>query len=236
MQVGYYTYLHINILTSEVFYVGFGTKHKNKNHYARANSRCGRSDFWYNIVNKYGYRIEIAFESLNKEECLEKEQYLILKYGRRDLNTGTLVNLTTGGEHYEHSYETAKIISEKLKGNKNGIFQRRKTAKEKLEISIRMKNHYTNSEHHLLGKKLSKEWRDNISKANKGKIFTEKHKDNLKNKTFVKEIICLDTGKKYPSIIECIRDMFDGNIYKRKNIQQSIKKNTTYKGFKFKLI
>jgi hypothetical protein len=97
----YYLYRHVTKDNNMPFYIGIGKKHKYSNtiesEYKRAFSK-NRSDYWYNIVNKHDYIVEILFESSSKEKIIEKEKEFIKLYGRRDLNTGTLCNLTDGGE------------------------------------------------------------------------------------------------------------------------------------------
>lgn len=56
----------------------------------------------------------------------------------------------------------------------------------------------------MLGKHQSKEAKQAISKKNKGRIFTESHRDNLRkshmgNKIRCKPVVCLDTGVVYES-------------------------------------
>lgn len=75
----------------EVFYIGIGSK-------TRAHSKGSRNIHWNNIVNKYGYEVQILKTNLSWEEAVELEKILISWYGRRDLNKGLLVNLTEGGE------------------------------------------------------------------------------------------------------------------------------------------
>ena len=75
----------------EVFYIGIG---KGKRPYVKSN----RSKFWKDIVNKYGYNVDIIHSTTSWEEACELEKILISWYGRRDLNNGTLVNLTDGGD------------------------------------------------------------------------------------------------------------------------------------------
>jgi len=86
-----YVYRHRRLDTNEVFYIGIGVD-------SRATSKQGRSNFWKDTVNKYGYTIEILKENLTWEDAAELEIFLISLYGRRDLGLGTLVNLTDGGE------------------------------------------------------------------------------------------------------------------------------------------
>lgn len=76
----------------EVFYVGIGCEQ-------RPYSKWYRNRFWHNVVKKYpDYGVEIVAEGLSWFVACELEKYLIAYYGRRDLGTGTLVNLTDGGD------------------------------------------------------------------------------------------------------------------------------------------
>lgn len=88
-------YRHRNPKILEVFYVGI-SKFENKN---RAYNKTNRNKFWKRYVKKHGEPIvEIISKDLTWNEACELEIFLIQEYGRRDLKTGTLVNLTDGGE------------------------------------------------------------------------------------------------------------------------------------------
>ena len=89
-----YVYTHTRLDTNEIFYVGISTQ---KN-YKRAFHAHERTNYWYNIAKKCGFKVNIVFDNLTWEEACLKERELILKYGRIDLGTGNLVNLTTGGD------------------------------------------------------------------------------------------------------------------------------------------
>jgi len=91
-----YIYKHIRLDTNVVFYIGKGTNTNGK--YKRAYSSDRTNLHWHNIVKKYGYSVEIIVENLTEKEANQKEVELILDYGRIDLGTGTLVNMTAGGE------------------------------------------------------------------------------------------------------------------------------------------
>ena len=80
--------------TDEVFYVGIGIT---KN-YTRAYNKTHRNHFWNNIVNKTKYIVEIVLDNIPYDILKEKEQEFIKLYGRKDKNSGTLVNLTDGGD------------------------------------------------------------------------------------------------------------------------------------------
>lgn len=99
----YYLYRHIRLDTGEPFYIGIGTKFTDRAYtykgiYRRAFVKSKRNNFWKSIVNKTGYEVEILLESDDYKFINQKEIELITLYGRRDLNKGTLVNLTDGGD------------------------------------------------------------------------------------------------------------------------------------------
>ena len=97
----YYLYRHIRLDTNEVFYVGIGTKNITnyiKTKYYRAFDLRNRNKFWKAITAKTEYEVEIMLESDDYEFIKQKEIEFIALYGRRDLDKGTLVNLTDGGD------------------------------------------------------------------------------------------------------------------------------------------
>ena len=119
-------YRHRRLDTNEVFYIGIG---KTKQ---RAYSKHQRNPHWHNIVNKYGYSVEIVTACDTWEEACQIEQYLIKYYGRKDLGLGTLVNMTDGGDgtlNYTHSEEHINNIC----GSGNPFFNK-KHSKETKEI------------------------------------------------------------------------------------------------------
>lgn len=85
---------------NEPFYIGIGTKPKKYRsfyeEYSRAFSKQ-RSTFWKIIAEKSEYSVEILFESTDLKEIENKEKEFIDLYGRKDLNKGSLCNLTDGG-------------------------------------------------------------------------------------------------------------------------------------------
>ena len=99
-----YLYRHIRSDKQEVFYIGIGSDEN----YERAYNKINRTNYWKNIAN-LGYEVEIMLDNLTWEEACEKEKEFIRLYGRKDLNEGTLVNMTDGGEGtlgYNHTEET----------------------------------------------------------------------------------------------------------------------------------
>ena len=107
-------------------------------------------------------RIIYLKQNLTEEEAFKHEIYMIFLYGRKDLGTGILHNMTNGGEGSSgaiRSEETKKKISE---ANKGKIFS--EETKRKL------------SEAH---KNPTEETRIKMSEANKGKIFSEETKKKI---------------------------------------------------------
>jgi hypothetical protein len=89
----HYIYAHYTLDTDECFHIGVGT-HNNKRKYDRAHSTSGRNNYYVNIVNKHGLRVEIIKDGYsNRDKAVDDEvmlQLLIkpracLVYGDRQL-------------------------------------------------------------------------------------------------------------------------------------------------------
>jgi hypothetical protein len=152
----YYVYLHRRKDTGEIFYIGMGSAE---------NERCldtrKRNYWWTNIVNKHGFYAEIIYDNLTFEAAEIIEIMLISKYGRMDMGTGILVNMTDGGggsrnkvvsEHTKKllkdinigkkaTKETRRKISKALKGKKKPNLSKYMTGLKNPEHSERMKGH-----------------------------------------------------------------------------------------------
>ena len=129
-----YVYTHTRLDTNEIFYVGIGTQ----DNYKRASRSHNRTNYWNNIVKKCGWKVDIVFDNLSWEDACKKEIELIKKYGRIDLGTGTLVNLTDGGDGslgFKHSEKTKLKMSKTRKGRKHT-----EEHKSKTKISMLGKN------------------------------------------------------------------------------------------------
>lgn len=125
-------YRHLNAQTGVVFYIGIGTKGREKQKYKR-------SDRWKRYVEKYGFKHEIVRESLTWMEACNEEKDLIKRIGRQDNCAGTLINMTDGGDGtggYEGFWKgkkrppaSAETI-EKCRKNSTKPFLGRKHSKE----------------------------------------------------------------------------------------------------------
>ena len=195
-------YRHIRCDKNEPFYIGIG------NNIKRAYNKTRRSNMWKSIIAKTDYEVEILFENISWKFAKEKEKEFIELYGRRDLNNGTLINFTNGGEGslgLVRSEETRKKISEGLKGIKRSkeTIQKIKDSQKGRVFSEEHKRKI--SESHK-GKKLSEIHRKKISEGNKGRTPTEetikkiskanigkKHSEETKRK-----LSALNKGKNHP--------------------------------------
>ena len=98
----YYVYGHYTQDTGVLFYIGVGTilskSNKEKSKYSRAYHFRNRNKFWNSIVKKHGVEVKILFHCASKEISLKEEAKLVEQYGRRCMNQGILVNISSGGE------------------------------------------------------------------------------------------------------------------------------------------
>lgn len=181
-------YRHRRNDSLEIFYVGIGKTEK------RAYSRRHRNRYWHNIVNKCGYTVEIIATPDTWEDACELEMLLISEYGRKDLGTGQLVNMTDGGEgalgavvsdetraklsiaKSNMSVEHREKISESLKGNTRSLgYKHSDDTKKKMSESAKGNTR-------SLGYKHSDDTKKRMSeslkghKYNLGKKHTEEHK------------------------------------------------------------
>lgn len=176
-----YVYKHIRIDNNITFYIGIGS---DKN-FKRAFSKCDRNKYWKNLVNKYGYYVEIIKKDISWEEACIFEKECIKLYGRLDLKSGTLVNMTDGGEGIIgliHSDEHRRKNSEANKGKKKSEeqilkFKKRRLSnvhKQKLIIS-RIGKHHTDE----TKKKISEKLKNKFSGIN-NPFYGKKHSDDIK--------------------------------------------------------
>ena len=111
MDNRYYVYAHTKP-NGEIFYVGKGS---NK----RAFCTFGRSKVWEAYTNKYGLNPVFIDRNLSQDQAFELEEFLIAELGTKKDRSGTLVNLTDGGEGSIgriYTNDQRKRFSEKMKG------------------------------------------------------------------------------------------------------------------------
>lgn len=195
----FYIYRHIRLDDNTPFYIGKGTLIKGaksfKKEYTRAYSKQSRNNYWNNIVNSVGYEVEIIFNSDNEKDVFNKETEFINLYGRKDLNTGTLVNMSNGGEGEigrkftkEHCYK----ISESKKGVSKATNYSRKVASEltKGENNYFYGKKMIGKDNGFYGKNHTEEYKEKYSYGDKNNMFGKKGDLNpFYGKTHSKEFL-----------------------------------------------
>lgn len=170
----YYVYLHVKLTNGEPFYVGKGSGR-------RAFNKHNRSVYWKRIVDKYGYDIIFLEDNLTEEESFELETYWIMRIGRIDLGSGTLINYSDGGyggTRRKLTEEHKRKLSEANKGQVSWAKGVKKSDETKKKISlsrIGTKGHRKGKMFKKgqipwnKGKKMSEESRKKMSDSRKGK-------------------------------------------------------------------
>jgi hypothetical protein len=130
-------------------------------------------------VPKDKKRIIFLKQNLTEEQAFIHEKYMIFVFGRKDLETGILRNLSDGGEGNSgliHNEETKRKISEAVKGKNHPLYG--------ISPSEETKKKMSNS---LKGRIISSEWREKMSKSHTGKPATygfngKSHSEETKQK------------------------------------------------------
>ena len=149
-------YRHRRLDTGKIFYVGIAVIP------TRPYDKKSRNKLWQNIVSKTDYSVEIIGIVDNWDLACELEELLIREYGRKDLGTGCLVNMTDGGDG---RFGSIFSLETKLKMSKAKLGKKRPK-----DIGIKISKN-------KLGKKHSVEGRNKKVKAlGKKVIDTETNK------------------------------------------------------------
>jgi hypothetical protein len=169
----FYVYELWDSLKNEPFYVGKGKVTKSVLKYTRPydhikialglkknkdNNRHKLGRISKIIRNGGKINIKIVFESAIEEDTLKKEIELIRVYGRRDLRTGSLTNLTDGGDGVGtgriFTIADRKRISNRVRGCGNPMYGKTHSAISRSLISAGHKG--------KPGYKHSAKWRDKL--------------------------------------------------------------------------
>lgn len=186
-------YRHRNAKNLEIFYVGISCNSNRYKMYNRPYELKRRSIIHKNYVTKHGEPIvEIIKENISNEDAKELEIFLISHYGRRNLKTGTLVNLTDGGD-----------------GN-NGWIPSKQYRKN---VSIRNKGKFLGKNNPMFGVILTKQQRNKLSEIQKGipKPKPKGFQYGEKNHRFGKGY--LQTGENNPNFNKGLKFSYDGLVY-----------------------
>lgn len=118
----YYVYVYRYPETKIPFYVGLGKNDRMRDHLTAAKRKSTKPNHKINTIRKILSEgkepiIEILENNLSKETAVSFERFFISEFGRRDLNTGSLCNLTSGGDGVRDMGPlTKKAISDSRSG------------------------------------------------------------------------------------------------------------------------
>jgi hypothetical protein len=179
MKTEFYTYAYLRE-DGTPYYIGKGKGD-------RCYTRCGRNGC--HPPTDRG-RILILKKNLTEAEAFRHEVYMIALFGRKDIGTGILRNLTDGGEGssgLQQSSETREKRSQAMIGNKNCLgYRHSDEGKKKIRQGQLGRKHSEerierNRQTHL-GRKQSEETKEKISLANKGKRkspLSKEHREKI---------------------------------------------------------
>ena len=212
-----YVYRHIRLDKNEPFYIGIGSSE----YYNRAYRHKNRSDLWKRIADKGGYEVEILLDDLTWDDACKKEKEFISLYGRIDLKTGCLANMTDGGDGAINaiiSEEHKKSIAE---ANKRRVFTEEQRKKMAERMSERNKNPEFRAKLTEGLKKSEKAMANvrNLGLKSKGKKHSDLTKKKISDSKIKKPIIQYDLNgifiKKWESACQVEKELnFDqSNIY-----------------------
>ena len=89
-------------MNAQAVYVGKGCGARSTQHWVKGNTRNKQFNEWLTLIRRLSLEpiIQTVAKFKDETKAFKKEIELIEIYGRRNLRTGTLFNLTTGGEGF----------------------------------------------------------------------------------------------------------------------------------------
>ncbi len=103
----FYVYCHRRKTDGKCFYIGKGSG-------KRYREKQSRNQYWWNIVNKYGFTTEILISGLTEEKAFELEAEFCKQIGYKNLCN---LNMEKGNGGWTRNEETKQKISKKLIGH-----------------------------------------------------------------------------------------------------------------------
>jgi hypothetical protein len=214
------------------FYVGKGQNGRANSHRWEAKSllhRPGRKNAKINIIHKLwkqglDFEIDIALEALTEQEAYEYEVEAITTYGRIDLGSGCLANLSDGGEGGSSGTKwSPEVIAKRAESLRNNGKPRGgwKLSEETKEALSKKR----------LGVPRPEEVRKKIGEAHRGKVVSEETRKKMSDSSARRGNPAWNRGMKNPTSSEQMK----GNqlaklitIEGRKRISETASK--THKG------
>ena len=168
-----YVYQHIRLDTNTIFYIGIGSDLN----YKRAYTKHKRNIYWNRIVDISDYAIEIIEDGIEWKDACKKEQFWINYYGRHNLGTGQLCNMTDGGEGTIGRYCSMETKLKMGRESKKKIYT--KEYRKKLSMTSIGENNPMFGKHH------SEDAKKKISDSQIGELhhwYGTKRSEKTKNK------------------------------------------------------
>lgn len=229
----HYLYRHIRTDKNEPFYIGVGTCvfYKNTFYFSRAFEKSNRNNLWKKIVKKTDYVVEIMIISDSYEYIKKKEIEFISLYGRIDLKTGSLTNLTEGGDG-------CLGLSAESKKRRNDKLKNRKVSEHTKKLLSDGRKGMDNPNY---GNKYSDETKDKISKANKGRqnFLGKNHSKETKKKISEgrigskhwrsRKVLNAVTGEIYSTVTEAAKSIGINRGYLSNMLSGKSKNKTNFK-------
>lgn len=171
----YYVYAYVRE-DSTPYYIGKGKDRRAYQSHKRSNGA--------DLLPKDKSKIVMLHENLSEQEAFDLEKNLILEYGRKDLGTGILQNMTEGGEGNRKAGYT--LWSEEDKQRMSELRKGKKLGPNSVPSPLK-------------GVPRSEDTKKKISEANKGRVFGCPKKKSEAAKKRKKHAW---TGKKRP-VVTC---------------------------------
>lgn len=175
-SMSFYVYEIWDPIKKEPFYVGKGKGKRYKYHLKEATgiidkrTNSHKTNRIKKIIRLGSFpETKIVFRTDDENEAFSKEKELIKLYGRRDLGTGCLTNLTEGGDGvsgHKVSIETRLLQSELSRGSNNNMYGK-KHSKEAIRIMKEKRRARKFIYHH------TEEWKEYLRKNNPGRITSK---------------------------------------------------------------
>lgn len=226
------------------FYVGKGQNNRCVSHFWPSSK--GENLLKDNIIRKINrsgseVRINIVLTTVDESLAHSVEEHLIGSYGRRDIRTGILANMTNGGEGVSGKIRTEeeKELRRKKPSPLRGVPLKTET-KQKLSKSLKKtyklkKERGDSIASHLKGKELTEDHKQKISDTIKGRTLSETHVRNQAiSKCMKLDDYLLHDGAKWYYIVmveEFVKDMPEVLKYST-IIRRSIKKKKYSSGIR----